>query len=194
LLGQHNIKPIPFPLYTSHLFRPLDLVAFAAFKLEKQEIHIDRPAQSQVWQISKLIKLNEMSNFIHTSQECWREWRHWRVEKRSPEPGVSDFQISECGLFPAREKEPFARWCYQKDLHLLPSEINIPALCRDVESIGTMARVATLCGAPIHRKLATCQNGAFSRFRRGSRAGFAWKSCLIDYLEPVKKLFRSSSM
>jgi hypothetical protein len=41
------------------LFRPFDLVIFAAFKREKGEICVDQPAGSPVWQITKLMKVLE---------------------------------------------------------------------------------------------------------------------------------------
>jgi hypothetical protein len=59
LLAQNNIRLVTFPPHTSHLFQPLDLVTFAAFKREHREIHTDRPGQSQVWRITKLMKALE---------------------------------------------------------------------------------------------------------------------------------------
>jgi hypothetical protein len=41
------------------MFQPLDLVTFAGFKREKQEIDIDRPVRSQICCIAKLMKAPE---------------------------------------------------------------------------------------------------------------------------------------
>jgi hypothetical protein len=40
LLADNNIRLITCPPHTSHLFQPLDLVTFAAFKRKKCEIHV----------------------------------------------------------------------------------------------------------------------------------------------------------
>jgi hypothetical protein len=56
MLARKNIRLITFPPHTSHLFQPLDLVTFAAFKREKREIHVTHPEGSQAWQIANLIK------------------------------------------------------------------------------------------------------------------------------------------
>jgi hypothetical protein len=56
LLADNNIRLITFPPHTSHLFRPLELVTFAAFKREKHEVHVGRPVGSQVWEITKLMR------------------------------------------------------------------------------------------------------------------------------------------
>jgi hypothetical protein len=59
LRAQHNIRLITFASHASHLFQPLDLVTVAAFQYQKEEIYVDQPAGSQVWQITKLIKTLE---------------------------------------------------------------------------------------------------------------------------------------
>jgi hypothetical protein len=48
LLADNNIKLVTFPPHTLHLFQPLDLGTFAAFKREKREVHVERPVGSQV--------------------------------------------------------------------------------------------------------------------------------------------------
>jgi hypothetical protein len=48
LLADNNIRLVTFPPHTSHLFQPLGLVTFAAFKHEKREVHVGRPNGSQV--------------------------------------------------------------------------------------------------------------------------------------------------
>jgi hypothetical protein len=59
ILARENIRFITFPSHTSHLFQPLDLVVFAAFKPEKREIRVNRPQGSQAWQLTKLMKAME---------------------------------------------------------------------------------------------------------------------------------------
>jgi hypothetical protein len=59
MLANHNIRVVTFPPHTTHLFPPLDLVTFAAFKREKREIHSDGLEASQVWQITKRMKALE---------------------------------------------------------------------------------------------------------------------------------------
>jgi hypothetical protein len=49
MLARENIRLMTFPPHTSHLFHPLDLVPFAAFKREKREIHVTYPEGSQAW-------------------------------------------------------------------------------------------------------------------------------------------------
>jgi hypothetical protein len=56
LHADNNIRLVTFPLHTSHLFQPLDLVTFAAFKREKREVRVGRPVGSQVWEITKLMR------------------------------------------------------------------------------------------------------------------------------------------
>jgi hypothetical protein len=46
LLADDNIRLVTFPPHTSHLFQPLDPLTFAAFKREKREVHVRRPAGS----------------------------------------------------------------------------------------------------------------------------------------------------
>jgi hypothetical protein len=41
MLARENIRLITYPPHTSHLFQPLGLMTFAAFKREKREIHVD---------------------------------------------------------------------------------------------------------------------------------------------------------
>jgi hypothetical protein len=52
LLTDINIRLVTFPPHTSHLFQPLDLITFVAFKREKREVHVGRPVGSQVWKSS----------------------------------------------------------------------------------------------------------------------------------------------
>jgi transposase len=59
MLARDNIRLTTFPPHISHLFQPLDLVTFAAFKREKREIHVSRPDRSQTWQITILRKALE---------------------------------------------------------------------------------------------------------------------------------------
>jgi hypothetical protein len=59
LLADNNIRLVTFPPHTSHLFQPLDLVTFAAFRREKREVHVGRPVGSQVWEITKLMRAVE---------------------------------------------------------------------------------------------------------------------------------------
>jgi hypothetical protein len=59
MLARENIRLITFPPHTSHLFQPLVLVTFTAFKREKREIHVTHPEGSQAWQIAKLMKALE---------------------------------------------------------------------------------------------------------------------------------------
>jgi hypothetical protein len=56
LLADNNIRLVIFPLHTSDLLHPLDLVTFAAFKREKREVHVERLVGSQVWEITKLMR------------------------------------------------------------------------------------------------------------------------------------------
>jgi hypothetical protein len=53
LLADNNSRLVTFPPHTSHLFQPLDLITFAAFKREKREVHVGQPVGSQVWEITK---------------------------------------------------------------------------------------------------------------------------------------------
>jgi hypothetical protein len=59
MLARENIRLITFPPHTSHLFQPLDLGIFAAFKREKRKIHVTHPEGPQAWQIAKLMKALE---------------------------------------------------------------------------------------------------------------------------------------
>jgi hypothetical protein len=56
LPADNDRRLVTFPLHTSHLFQPLDLVNFAAFKREKREVHVWRPVGSQVLEIIKLMR------------------------------------------------------------------------------------------------------------------------------------------
>jgi hypothetical protein len=59
LLPGHNIRLIALSPHVSHLLEPIDFLTFAAFKREKRERYVVRPAGSQVWQITKLMKVLE---------------------------------------------------------------------------------------------------------------------------------------
>jgi hypothetical protein len=54
------------------MFHALDLVQFAAFKRERQEIHINRPTQSQVWRITKLMKALERTTYSPNGPAVFR--------------------------------------------------------------------------------------------------------------------------
>jgi hypothetical protein len=59
LLAGENIQLITFLPHTSHLFQPLDLVIFAAFKRDKREIHVNRHEGSRAWQMTKFMRVLE---------------------------------------------------------------------------------------------------------------------------------------
>jgi hypothetical protein len=59
ILASHNVKLLTFPPHTSNLFQPLDLVTSGIFKCQKREIQMKLPAGSQVWHITRLMKVYE---------------------------------------------------------------------------------------------------------------------------------------
>jgi hypothetical protein len=72
LLVDNNIRLVTFPPHTSHLFRPLDLVTFAAFKREKREVHMGRLVGSQVWEIAKLMRALERATDSTNNRAVFR--------------------------------------------------------------------------------------------------------------------------
>jgi hypothetical protein len=72
LLADNNIRLVTFPPHTSHLFQPLDLVTFAAFKRERREVHVGRPVGSQVWEITKLMRALERATDSTTNRAAFR--------------------------------------------------------------------------------------------------------------------------
>jgi hypothetical protein len=72
LLTDKNIRLVTLPPHSSHLFQPLDLVAFAAFKCENREAHVGRPVGSQVWEIIKLMKALECATDLTNNRAASR--------------------------------------------------------------------------------------------------------------------------
>jgi hypothetical protein len=73
LLVDNNIRLVTFPPHTSHLFQPLDLVTFAAFKREKRKVHVGRPVGLQVWEITKLMKALERATDSTNNRAAFRQ-------------------------------------------------------------------------------------------------------------------------
>lgn len=64
---------ITFPRHMSDLSQPFDLVTCRAWNREKRTIYIDRADGSQVWQITKLMKVLEHPT---DSSNCCAAFRH----------------------------------------------------------------------------------------------------------------------
>jgi hypothetical protein len=73
LFADSNIGLVTFPSHTSHLFQPLDLVTFAAFKREKREFHVGQLVGSQVWEITKLMRALERAANSTNNRAVFRQ-------------------------------------------------------------------------------------------------------------------------
>jgi hypothetical protein len=75
LLARDDVRLITFPPHTSHLFQPLDLVAFGVFNREHGDLMVKLPRGSQVWQVTKLMKALERATDSSTNRAAFRRAR-----------------------------------------------------------------------------------------------------------------------
>jgi hypothetical protein len=72
LLTGDNIHLLAFPLHTSHLFHPLDLVTLAVFKRKDHDLSVRLPKDSQAWQTTKLMRALECVRDSRTNRAAFK--------------------------------------------------------------------------------------------------------------------------